>query len=192
MSVHIAEQERAIEVIDRQEFFAMMCPPGYKMEASEDREGQVHLGAISWMKTQIDSQWWLNWRWSDRGSWTRDDGQIAQVVPVAPSLHGRGAEVNPLNPSHRPWMHRLMCWTCVGVFPVRSQLLKFLRSSRRFAWRKIALHLLGGSGSSETSWHGTNMEQASYWEYLRIIITLHSRYFQQVLLHSLLYNLSCP
>ncbi|CAL1162281.1 unnamed protein product [Cladocopium goreaui] len=28
-------------VIDKNEFFAMMCPPGYKMETSEDKEGKM-------------------------------------------------------------------------------------------------------------------------------------------------------
>ena len=32
-----------LKVIDKNEFFAMMCPPGYKLETSEDREGKMPL-----------------------------------------------------------------------------------------------------------------------------------------------------
>lgn len=35
------------EVIDQAEFLAMMCPPGYKMENSEDKEGHMLLGSVT-------------------------------------------------------------------------------------------------------------------------------------------------
>ena len=41
------------EVIDKNEFFAMMCPPGYKMETSEDKEGKMPLalGSANMLQT---------------------------------------------------------------------------------------------------------------------------------------------
>ena len=42
------------EVIDKNEFFAMMCPPGYKMETSEDKEGKMPLALGSANMLQPD------------------------------------------------------------------------------------------------------------------------------------------
>ena len=70
-------------VIDQHEFFAMMCPPGYKMEASEDIEGQMLSQLLqAYMEEERQKVSMEDDRFAPAGRLCADSVSLSAAMPI--------------------------------------------------------------------------------------------------------------